>query len=421
MPTLRTRQEPAPSGAVGADAIEAAVRRFFAAQSRSSPEPRASLRLAERWKTTLRRLRPLGEVSSGNRIEILADGDEAFERMWSAIAAARVRVSLATYIFHNDRVGRRTLAELVAAARRGVEVLLVYDALGSVEIDDDFSAELCAAGATVLVFNPVWRLGGRWPRFVRNHRKILVVDGTHAFCGGMNVGEEYAGARLGTNLFRDTNLALEGPAAADLEALVLDIISDPVRAPSERAPPRDGGVLVQVLESNVRRQRRAIQKALRLTIERSLERCWLTTPYFLPPARLLRAMRHAARRGVDVRLLTAGQSDVPIVRVASRHLYGRLLRSGVRIFELQRRALHAKVVIVDGIYATVGSFNLDAWSWHRNLEVTVGALDRSVCGQLEGQFEADLEKSTEIDPSRWERRSLYQRAVAWLMYQVLRI
>jgi cardiolipin synthase len=180
-------------------------------------------------------------------------------------------------------------------------------------------------------------------------------------------------------------------------------------------------VLVQILESNVRRERLAIQHALRLTIKRAVERCWLTTPYFLPPGRLLRAMRHAARRGVDVRLLTAGRSDVPLVRVASRHLYSRLLERGVRIFELQQRALHAKVVIVDGIYASVGSFNLDAWSWHRNLEVTVGTLDRGVCSQLGEQFLSDLERSVEIDPSRWGRRSLFQRAVAWLTYQVMRL
>ena len=423
MAESRTTQEAAAKEGSQALSVEASVRNFFAPAGASPEEARLLRRLASRWRATLRRLRPLGEVSSGNTIRVLAEGDAAFESIWEAIGRARRRVVMDTYILENDRVGRRPVAELEAAAARGAEVLLVYDALGSGDLDDDFTEALTKAGGRVFVFNPVWSVHRRLPRFVRNHRKILVVDGERAFCGGMNIGEEYAGAVHGTNLFRDTHLLVEGPAAADLEDLVRTGVEDQgggTVSPSSPGPSDPTGVLVQILESNVGRQRRAIQKALRLTLDRAVDHCQLTSPYFVPPKRLLSSLERAAKRGVDVRVLTAGTSDVPIVRVASHHLYSRLLRAGVRIFELQGRTLHAKVVTADGIYASVGSFNLDSWSWRRNLEVTVAMLDREVTGTLEEQFEADLEDSREILPERWSRRGWFARVWSWLAYNLMR-
>jgi len=365
----------------------------------------------------------MGEVSGGNTVEVLVDGDAAFERMWEAIEAAHARVVLDTYTLENDRVGRRTIDALTEAARRGIEVLLVHDAVGSGDLDDDFTRGLVSAGGSVFVFNPVWSLRRRLPRRVRNHRKILVIDGTVGFCGGMNVGEEYAGERHGMGLFRDTHLVVRGPAAHDLEVLVLGVVEDlgaDRLARSRRMTPQSGGALVQILESNVGRQRRAIQKALRLTLDRAVQRCFLTSPYFVPPKRLLRSLERAAQRGVEVRVLTAGRCDVPIVRLASHHLYARLLRAGVRIFELQPRLLHAKVVTVDSIYASVGSFNLDSWSWHRNLEVTVATLDRRVTRVLEDAFRDDLAVSIEIDPDSWGRRGALRRLVSWAAYNLMR-
>ena len=502
-PSSETSTEPAAEGTLG-DSIEAAVRRFFAPRDASPEEVRWLARIADSWRTTLRRLRPLGEVSEGNAVAVLAEGDLAFGHMWAGIRAARERIVMETYTLENDRVGRRTVRLLTMAAERGVDVLLVYDAVGS-DIGASFTEALTEAGGRVFAFNPVWSVRRRLSRLVRNHRKILVVDGEHAFCGGMNQGEAYAGTRYGSGLFRDTHLELHGLAARDLEALVratvedqggrlrraplveeleperpfdriktgtdalaqrgLDAVhSDAVHSDEQRPDEEELGVqlpegpyevedtavgpalagtagarfeeraaehgaffatrtpdvLVQILESNVARQRRAIQKALRLTLDRAVDHCYLTSPYFVPPRRLLRAIERAAKRGVDVRVLTAGRSDVPVVRIASRHLYARLLKKGVRIFELQPKALHAKIVTADGIYASVGSFNLDAWSWRRNLEVTVAMLDRRVTATLESQFEEDLAQSVEICEVDWERRGLWSRCVSWLAYSVLR-
>ena len=193
------------------------------------------------------------------------------------------------------------------------------------------------------------------------------------------------------------------------------------RPGGEPAPSADAGSLVQVLESNLRRKRRAIQRALRLTLARAAERAYLTSPYFVPPRRLMRALAKAAQRGVDVRVLTAGKSDVPLVLLASQHLYGHLLERGVRIFELQGRTLHAKTIAIDGVYASVGSFNLDYWSDRRNMEVSVTLLDRALTGELEAEFQANLALSKEVRLESWKKRGPWERALHWLAYQSLRI
>ena len=406
--------------------IEKAVRRVFAphlARGGHGSQPAEELtRFWLVWRGTLRILRPLGAVSEGNRIQVFADGDDAFEAMWEAIDTARERVWMNTYILEHDAVGRRTLAALEEAARRGCEVVVMLDRLGSHRISSAQVAPLREAGARVLWYNPVLRWG-RFSRLVRNHRKILIADEV-GFCGGMNVAEEYAGDRHGNGFFRDTHLRVVGPCVRDLAGLVAELVREATRKRLElppRAEPLPDGELVQVLESNVRRQRRAIQKALRTTTVRAMQRCYLTTPYFVPPARLIRVLRLAAQRGVDVRVLTAGLSDVPLIRMASQHLYGRLLRAGVRIYEMHGRALHAKTTTVDGVYASVGSFNLDTWSDRRNLEVNVSFLDRPMAERIEAQFHADLEQSHQVELEGWGRRSLWQRILSWGAYQLARI
>ena len=404
--------------------IEAAIRKVFAPHLAHHPR---GARFVGAWRKTIRLLRPLGAVSQGNSVRVLTDGDEVFESMWAAIAGAQRSVLLTTYILEPDRVGERTLSELERAVERGCRVQLVLDAFGSHRVSNDSLGRLRARGATVILFNPIVRWRAPLSRLVRNHRKILVVDERLAICGGMNVAEEYAGARHGTGLFRDTQLALEGPCARDLARLTeRDMLEGgPRRAlRGQRDAGRaegEPGSLVQILDTNERRHRRAIQKALRVTLARTLERCYLSSPYFVPPKRLMRGLTHAARRGVDVRVLTAGRSDVPLVRLASQHLYGRLLRAGVRIFELHGRVLHAKTVTVDGVYASVGSFNLDYWSDRRNLEVSVTVLDAGAATTLEEQFQRDLENAKEVQLSNWDKRSWPRRLAGWLAYQALRI
>ncbi len=422
--TSASPAQPANGAAVPSVSVEEAARRVFAPQL--AEQGGAARRLWDGWRGALRELFPLGSVSTGNRIRVFDDGDQAFEAIWGALDAARVRILATTYLLEPDRVGTRTLTALLRAARRGVDVTLVYDSFGSHHLESEHLAPLRDAGATVIAYNPMLRWRSRMSRLVRNHQKIVVVDDRVGFAGGLNVSEEYAGPRHGVARFRDTHLEVVGPAARHLGLLVVHAArdeeqQDPAPAPADERPEEVGGSLVQILESNVRRQRRAIQRALRRTLRCAVERCYLTSPYFVPPGRLKKELVRAATRGVDVRVLTAGLSDHPSVRMAGRHLYGRLLRAGVRVFELQDQMLHAKTAAIDGVYTSVGSFNLDHWSDRRNLEVTVAVLDRDVTAELEAHFERDLLAAKEVTLEEWGRRGPLRRALDWLAYQVLRL
>jgi len=393
-------------------------------------------RLAGRWRATLRRLAPLGAVSYGNVVRRYDDGDELCEELWRAIDAARERVLVSTYILAPDRVGRATMAALARAAARGCAVRLRFDAVGSPRVMCPELDELLRCGATVEEFNPVLTWRSRLSRkLVRDHRKVVVVDGSVAFCGGMNFTEDYAGERHGNGQFRDTHLRLRGPVAADLEVLFDDDDDDDgatvprvrsATAPGEESPavgpaPVEQGALVQVLEANRWRARRAIQGAMLRTISRAGERVWLTSPYFVPPRRLSRAIRNAAKRGVDVRLLTAGVSDVPLARAIGRHLYARFLKAGVRIFELQGRTLHAKTEVIDGVYSSVGSFNLDVLSDRYNHEVNVGVLGPALAAELEADFERDTAAGREVRADEPDARSLFEKALGAIGYRLSKL
>lgn len=375
-----------------------------------------------------RRLEDLGGTREGNLVTLFDDGARAFPAMWDAIEAAQERVWVETYILALDEVGARFVEQLEAAAARGVDVILLYDAVGSFGFDEDKLAGLTSAGGKVSVFNPVFgprflsRLE-RAPLWVRDHRKILVVDDEIGFVGGMNLTADYADAPIGTGRFRDTHASVRGPAV-DLLAQVFAesyVEARQVRLPPGRPiAPREGGARVQVLGSNTRRRRRQIQASVRRALKAAQKRAWLTSPYFVPPARLVRALTAAAARGVSVRVLTAGISDVPIVRRASHHLYERLLRKGVELYELENKTLHAKTWIVDDEYAQVGSFNLDAWSYRRNLEVSLGLFAPEHTEPLVREFEGDLADATRVDLDRWKKRGLVQRVVDWCAYLLLR-
>jgi cardiolipin synthase len=402
-------------------AFEDAVRAAFAPAGTSgavAPD-RGLRRLGQHWSAILRRLAPLGAVSTGNRIEVFTDGDLLFEALWRAIDGASERVFVTTYILRADRVGRATLDALARAAVRGCGVTLRYDSVGSPEVQCAELELLLRVGARVEAFNPFLTWRSRLSRrFVRDHRKVAVVDGKVAFCGGMNLSEEYAGERYGTGEFRDTHLMLTGPAARDLEELFDEGRGRLVARGVHGSGP---GALVQVLEANRWRRRRAIQHAMRRTISRASRRVWLTTPYFVPPRRLARAIRGAAQRGVDVRLLTAGRSDVPFARVIGRHLYAKFLRGGVRIFELDERTLHGKTAVIDGVYASVGSFNLDILSDRYNHEVNVGVLDRELAQTLERDFERDLAAATEITEAMLADRGIVERFLGWVGYRLSKL
>ncbi len=393
------------------------------------------------WRATGARLLRLGEGSAGNELTPFVDGDGAFTAMLAAIDSARRRVWLEVYIFAHDSLGQRFLSALTAAAARGVDVKLLVDAVGSSDLTATHLLPLRTAGGIAVHFNEgllgrFWPFGSRkgLPRAlrhilsfaVRDHRKIMVIDDDHGFVGGMNISCDYGGPELGNGLFRDTHLLISGPAVTTLASMFTrswrHATGELLPTTSMTPPsPRPEGSHVQILGSDRFLRRRLIQRALYTAVTRAERSILLTTPYFVPPQRLLTALCRAAERGVDVQVLTAGVSDVPIARVAARHLYSALLESGVRVWELKRKTLHAKTAVIDGFYAHVGSFNLDRWSYDRNLEVVAMTLDADFASGMQSMFYADVDHSTEIHRDDWRRRSWLQRVLDYFGWQLARL
>jgi cardiolipin synthase len=362
----------------------------------------------------------------GNAVTLLRDGKEAYPAMLEAIAAAREQVLLEMYWFGSDRAGRRFAAALLAARERGVQVGLLYDAVGSRDTDPTLFADLRAGGCTVVEFGPLipWRARFRPEGLTRrDHRKILVVDGEIGFTGGINVADEWLPKEEGGAGWRDDMVRVEGPAVRGLVAMQRSAwrraggppLPDPPVDLRPRAHVTDQ--MVRVLGESYLRARRQISQAYIAEIERAKERAWVENAYFVPDRLVRRALRRAAQRGVDVRIIVPGVSDVELVRVASRATWGSLLVRGVRLFEYQRGVLHSKSAVIDGRWSTVGTFNLDYLSLRTNLEVNVSVLDARFGEQMEQSFELDLLDSKEVDLETFRGRSIGSRAIEQLAYR----
>lgn len=363
--------------------------------------------------------------ASGNRLTLYTDGDAAFEAAYEAIRTARERVWLETYIFEPDEVGNMARDALVAAARRGCNVILLFDRWGSPKIGMDYAQPILDAGGRVAIYNPVlpWRKFGRKiaPVLHRDHRKILIADEI-GFCGGANVSLDYGGP--GPELFFDMTLKVDGPCVQDLAALFLGTLRNTVgEAPG--VPPRpaafDDGAAAQVLTLDARQDAKEFDLALENALERVRERCLLMTPYFVPPDWFKEALVDASARGADVRILTAGRSDVPLARVAGRHLYEELLEAGVRVFEMQHPVLHAKCLTIDGSYSIVGSYNVDAYGSKHNLEVGIATSDRQLAEQLTAEFHRRARDAEEVQLNEWIQRPWRARVAEALLHALFRV
>ena len=341
-------------------------------------------------------------ATGGNAVELLAEDERAFERIEQSIAAAEKAVWAEYYIIKRDETGRRFLDLLADRARAGVDVRLLFDAVGSLGLDPDKLAAIRAAGGHVESFLPVNPLRRRWAVHLRNHRKLIVVDGATGFTGGMNVGDEYSGRarRRGEVHFRDSHLAVRGPAVADM---ALTFAEDWLFATEEELPlpPRPSSIdgadaRVAVVTSGPDQKDNAAGLVYFAAVAAAEKSVFLTTPYFVPDAPLIRALKTAAHRGVDVRLLVPRRPDVALVGAVARTYYPKLLRSGVRVFEYTRSMLHAKTLVVDGRLAIVGSANADIRSFKLNFEIGALVDDTALASVLEARFGDDLEGSEEV-------------------------
>lgn len=378
------------------------------------------------WSTPEGRA-PWAEVTVGpNRVALLRDGFQAFPAMLEAIAQARSTICLETYILRDDTTGLRFINALMERAGSGVEVLLMYDAWGS-ELSPESVARLVDSGVKVKPFGPVFpmaRLGRVFAKLLRrNHRKCLVVDGAVGFTGGLNIADDYAAVEDGGQGWRDTHVRLVGPSALELERLFLTTWKQQ-RGPAfdrrrfERPPP-PAHARLRILGNDFSLHRKDIRRAYAEAFGRARSSIFVTNAYFLPPAKLLKGLLAAARRGVRVAVILAATTDVKLVLFAARGLYAKLLHAGVEVYEWESgRVLHAKTAVSDGLWATVGSSNLDPMSLRRNLEVNALVLDAQFAKAMERLFLDDLLHCTRITWDTVRSWGLLTRALSALAFRL---
>lgn len=364
-------------------------------------------------------------IVSGNKVTLLIDGPQTLAAIRKAIAEAKHHVHVETYIFADDEVGREFRDLLIERRRAGVEVRVLYDAVGSLTTPGAFFDAMREAGVEVREFRPLdpVRTPLTWKVNNRDHRKIVVVDGTKAFTGGINISSTYAsssrsrpGPKAGVDqAWRDTHVEMDGPIAAQFQALFLGTWT---RAGGELATPGDkpapdyfppippqGSELVAAVASDGDDTGETAIYATYLTaIQHATQRIWLTNAYFAPNEELRSALIAAAQRGVDVRLIVPGFTDSRLIFYASRASFDQLLGGGVRIFEQRYALLHAKTAVIDSALSMVGSANLDMRSFLHNNEVNAVIVGSAFARRLEETFERDLKDTKEQKLTDWRNR-----------------
>ena len=365
-----------------------------------------------------------------NRVELLENGEAYFPRVFEAMRQAKSEILLETFIVFEDKVGAELQAVLIDAARRGVRVTASFDGFGCGELSSGYLAALGDAGVHLQMFDPAPKhLGIRTNWFRRLHRKIVVVDGTFAFLGGINFSADHL-ADFGPEAKQDYSVEVQGPAVTDIHHFALLQCGRPVRAKywwqrrrqrrSELAFSDHDGQVRLVYRDNGE-HRTDIEEVYRQVLRTAQRRVVIANAYFFPGYRLLREIRNAARRGVEVRLILQGQPDMLVAKLAARMTYDYLLKSGVRIYEYCDRPLHGKVALVDEDWSTVGSSNLDPLSLSMNLEANVLIRDRGFNRQLFERLE-DLSdnhcKVMSVDNA--PRGRIWHMTVGFLVFHFLR-
>lgn len=373
----------------------------------------------------------------GNRVRLLENGEGFFPCVFEAIGRARSEVFVETFILFDDPVGRQLQRALVAAARRGVRVELTLDGYGSHDLPAPFVDALTTAGVRVHLFDPRPRLLGlRVNIFRRMHRKIVVVDGEVAFMGGINYSADHL-ADFGPEAKQDYSVEIHGPLVAEIHRFAHAALAAGSRHTQHRhwwrrrrearsAPdqlPRSGQARAMLVTRDNGTHTTDIERQYRIAIRGAKKRIVIANAYFFPGYRLIRDLRRAARRGVDVRLILQGQPDMAIVKVGASALYGHLAKAGVRIFEYCERPLHGKVALVDEEWATIGSSNLDPLSLSLNLEANVVIRDREFNQTLYDRLELLVRRScTQVDYEQLEQSADWiQVARSFIAFHLVRL
>lgn len=336
----------------------------------------------------------------GNEVELLIDGEDTFRSIFDGIEAALESVLVQFYIVRDDTLGRELQALLMRKAQEGVRVHFLYDEIGSYRLPSAYLAEMSAAGVHVSRFHSTRGSGNRLQLNFRNHRKIVVVDGRDGWVGGLNVGDEYLGRHSHFGPWRDTHLRMRGPATLCLQ---LSFVEDWHWATGEildldwtPQPANGQDVPVLVLPSGPADRFETASLMVQHAINSANERLWISSPYFVPDEGVLGALKLAALRGVDVRVLIPERTDNLLTYFAAYALVAPLLEAGVKIHRYEEGFLHAKTMLVDSRASAVGTVNLDNRSFRLNFEITAWVLQREFAQQMETMFERDFGRSREM-------------------------
>ena len=362
-------------------------------------------------------------LEHGNRVEILTNAEQFYPAMLDAIRSARETVSMECYIFKKGEIGDQFVEALSERARAGVRVTIVMDAIGSFGAFRRLRKPLREAGARVAAYQRF-----KWYRLSRlnnrTHRELLVVDGTIAFAGGAGIADWWAKPMRGKPRWREMMARIEGPVVSDIAGIVaenwMECCGEILTGPETYKPHKKAGDVQAFAIKSSPADRATTSRALFQTlIEGANGKVTVQTPYFLPDKAFRRAIRRTAHRGVSMAVIVPGRrTDQRWVRLASRRMYGRILECGVKIFEYEPGMTHVKTLLVDDLWAVIGTTNLDNRSFEHNDEVNVAFRDKLVAARLARDFECDRANSREITLDDWRRRPLWEKligSIAWIL------
>ncbi len=347
-----------------------------------------------------------------NSIAVFCQGDDKLLRLLQDIRGAKRSIYLQYFIIRNDPTSKILLHSLEQQAAAGLDVRVLCDGLGSLRLPDNFFRRLRKAGGLAATYAPPWRFLHRLN--YRNHRKICVLDESIGYVGGFNLGDEYAGRPEKFSEWRDLHLRIEGSAVDSLLAWFRHdwqtAMGQPMLGSTMRETVHGGNVSIQIVASGPETPWQPVKAGMLKMITSATEHIYLETPYFIPDASLLEALRMAALSGVVVKVIIPGQPDHPFVLPAGLSFIGDLLPAGVQFYLYQSGFLHSKMLTVDGAISTVGSANFDLRSFRLDYEVNAFIYDQRIASELEQVFRADLARSRELTLDEYNRRSSWQRA-----------
>ncbi len=367
-------------------------------------------------------------LTKGNKVSLLVDGQAAYAAMFKAIQNAKDHINLETFIIEDDKVGRKFADLLLQKQAEGTQVNLIFDSVGSYSTPTAFFQRLRDGGVQVVEFNPInpFKAHGHWLH--PDHRKILIIDGKIAIAGGINISSVYSSKLSerkkvkGVPLpWRDTDVQIEGPAVAEFQKLFFDTWQKqkgPKLAGRNYFPDlkEEGNALVRVVGSTPGQNNRITFIVYVSAITFAEHSIHLTNAYFIPDDQMLDAFTDAAKRGVDVKIILPSFSDSSLALYAAQYNYSELLKSGVKLFERRNALLHAKTAVIDGVFSTVGSTNMDYWSFLNDAEVNAVILSHEFAIEMEKMFARDLAESDEIRWEEWKKRPLFPRIAEWFAH-----